>query len=340
MRLVLLLAVLVPAVAAQPCDGPARLADDAPELARLAGGDAAALASLHAYVCAFARADAATLDHVVSLRDSVILHLGRRVEAAAYDEGDPPPLRAGRSLYDDAADLGLRLVSVEGFDVGLAPAPLPQRLRSQASAALGLYLDALAAIGDTQGGEYPYLDLGAELDVIRLGEALRERFPASPYVAATQGAFGQAVLDLAGLHPVRGGDGQWLAGPVSNSFWPFAGDRAALAWFVRDARGSRYYAPLAAILADPPESTTDGAVDLLVVARRPTWDGARAHALELLDAGIDVVGPVSLGERDVAVLYRYFPAGDARLDAAEARAVAHGLDVERVRVDVADLWGF
>lgn len=346
MRFVLLVFALVvaPGLHAQPCDGAAQLADAAPVFAEITAGVPATRAILEAYACALVDLDSeARLRAVLVERDTVIARVGPLIEGwqERVEAGSGDASGVYEALDTQSQALAVRVVGAEGFLFGLTYAAFAPSVRTLASPALTLHLDALVAEGGTVGGEYPYGSLDAEVDLIVAAEALRARFPASPYVSTGQPAFGRALLDLASLHPVAGLDNldTWFAGVATNEFYPWAGDREALVRFVAEATDSRYHAPLAAILADPPESAAEGEIEVLIVARETTREAAEARALEWLDGSVDVVG-VLAGDASAAVVYRYAPTGDARLDAWALRARAQGLAPERVRVDVAELWGF
>lgn len=347
MRHALLLAValvVTPAAAAQACDGAARLAETAPTVRAIAARDASAADWLDRYACALAEATSPeSLAVVVTLRDSVVAHVGPLVEPW-FDESGATAAEDWRMSFDamfaETEGLALRPIQSEGVLFGLTTAAFAPELRALAPPDLGLHIDALTAVGGTMGGEYPFASLDAEVDLIRASEALRARFPASPYVAATQEAFGRALLDLASLHPVAGDEFEaiWYAAVATTDPYPWEGDREALERFVAEAAESRYHAPLARILADPPLAASEGELTVLVAARSFSLESAQALALAWLDSGVDVVGVLPLRDR-LAVVYRYAPSGDARLAAFERSARELGLTVDRVEIDVAELWG-
>lgn len=339
-RLLLPLATLALALtgtaSAQDCS-PSVAEQRAPILLQIAGDDPAAAEAVRAYVCAY-RADAlntsADLFRAIALRDTLVSRLDLRVEGWFFsDEGER--YDAAEALYAEAEALALRPVQAEGMIFGLTVGPLMDGVATVlAPADLIHYLDFADAEGEGAGSEYPFSWLDPEVRMILAGEALRRDFPASPYVGATQAAFAEALLTLASLHTVRieGWDEpQWFAGVGTSEFYPWAAEREALQAFVDGAgeHGSRYAAPFAALLANPSEA--DGG-PLAVVALAGEWgshEDAAARTLAHLDAGQDVAGPLLIGD-GWRVVYRYFPAGDARAGAALDAAEAAGLAVELV----------
>ncbi|OZC02231.1 hypothetical protein [Rubricoccus marinus] len=311
-----------------------RAPERAPLLSEIASGDDEAEMFLHLYLCAYAPEALATpgdLVRVVTFRDSLVARLSPRMETwffapegERYDDAE--------ALYAETAALGLIPVQAEGMIFGLTQGRFAdEALLRLAPPDLALYLTFVAAEGEGAGGEYPFGDLDAEAQMIVAGEQLRAEYPSSPYVGATQEAFGRALLTLASLHPVamEGMDEpQWMAGVATTEFFPWMASREPLAAFVRDARASRYQKPLAAILADPPDAGVEGGMDVLVLGGPlNAREHAEARALAHLDSGIDVVGPLLLDDAWY-VVYRYYPQGDNRINTAYERAVEMGLELE------------
>lgn len=351
--LILVLSASVPTALAQApartmalpsaCEANVHLCTVAPTYAAALAADAGTRDLLAAYACQMRPEAIRTMDDLLAAavaRDTVIARVAPVLEAwhSATEHADLSAVF--KALFEESDALALRVVQAEGMVTGLAYGGFsPHVLARTASPDLRLALHLRDLEGQTMGGEYPFMSLDAEVDLVVAAERLRADYPASPFLPWSQEVFGQALTTLASLHPARGIEtDQWFALPTTNDYWPWAADRAALERFVLEATDSRYHASLAAILADPPESAVAGDLELLVVAREASWEAAHARTLAWLDRGVDVVGPVWLGEGDLAVLYRYFPVGDARLGDAAVRAETHGLAVERVRVSVADLW--
>lgn len=347
MRLVLALGLLASAFSARAqtpdCpDGMLRVA--APTYHAVVEHEISARAHLEAYLCAL-QPDALTttsdLLRLLALRDSVIETVGPLLETWDMEAGGADWQTTFEAFFSEAEAIGLSPVQAEGFVFGLTHAPLPDGIvTALAPPDLALAIDLLDLEGRTQGSEYPFADLDAEVDLVLTAETLRARYPASAYLSPSQEAFGEALLTLASLHPVDGYEEQWFAGVAMSEFYPWAGDREALQRFVREGSASRYHAPLSAILANPPLAALESDLELLVAARAGSREEAVARALAWLDEGVDVVGPLWLGADDWGVIYRYYPVGDARLDAAEASALDLGLDVERVRRTRDELGGY
>ena len=345
--LLVLLASALPAFAQAPACPDGLLDELAPTYHEVVAEDISARAHLDAYLCALqpdALNTTADLLRLLALRDSVIETVGPVLEVWHAETETPDWQVTFEALYSEAEAMALQPVQAEGMIFGLTYGPLPDGVQTVlAPGDLSLAIDLMTVEGQTAGGEYPFSDLAAEVDIVLIGEELRSRYPASPYLYDSQEAFGEALLTLASLHPVSDESelDTWYAGVATAEFYPWAGDREALEQFVETGVESRYHAPLSAILASPPVAVSEGDLELLVAARAESREEAAARSLAWLDEGVDVVGPLWLGEGDDwAVVYRYFPAGDSRLDAAEARADAHGLGLERVRISAATLVGY
>lgn len=305
----------------------------APILSQIASGDGDAQDTLHAYLCAYtpeALDSTPALLAALALRDSVVSQLGSRVETWFFADEDRGYEQA-EALYTEAAALALQPISAEGMLFDLAPAPMMDGvLTTLGTPDIRAYVDFMDARGASLGGEYPYMGLDPQIQMILAGERLRSEYPSSPYVAKTQEAFSEAILTLASLHPVHmeGIDGQWLVGVATTEFYPWAADSDALAEVARVASTSRYAKPLAAILANPPIATSEGPMSVVVVSDAyASREDAAARALAFLDRGIDVVGPMVIDD-GWYVVYRYYPADERSADVAFDRAGAMGLSPE------------
>ncbi|GAB5536235.1 MAG: hypothetical protein Rubg2KO_24840 [Rubricoccaceae bacterium] len=348
MRFALVLALIVSALPAQSqssdCPDGLLLAA-APTYHAVVENDISARAHVDAYLCALqpdALNTTADLLRLLALRDSVIENVGPLLEMWDMESNGADWQTSFEALFSEAEAIGLSPIQAEGMIFGLTRAPLPDGIVTVlAPPDLALAIDLQDIEGRTMGSEYPFSDLDAEVDLVLMGEEMRRRYPASPYLSQSQEAFSQALLTLASLHPVEGTEmNVWFAGVAMSEFYPWAGDQKALRRFVDEGTASRYHAPLSAILASPPVVSLESDVELLVAARAGSREEASARALAWLDEGIDVVGPLWLGADDWAVIYRYYPAGDARLDAAETQAETHGISVERVRRTRDELGGY
>ncbi|MEO0560263.1 MAG: hypothetical protein AAF170_19015 [Bacteroidota bacterium] len=348
MRFVLALGLIASsfAASAQTPDCPdGVLLAEAPTYHAVVENNISARAHFEAYLCALQPDQLNTtsdLLRLLALRDSVIENVGPLLETWNMESNGADWQTNFDAFFEEAEAIGLSPVQAEGMIFGLTRAPLPDGIvTTLAPPDLALAIDLMDIQGRTEGSEYPFADLDAEVDLILTAETLRDLYPASPYVVQSQEAFGEALLTLASLHPVEGYEEQWFAGVAMSEFYPWAGDEQALRRFVNESSDSSWYhAPLSAILANPPVASLERDLELLVAARAGSREEAAARALAWLDEGVDVVGPLWLGADDWGVIYRYYPVGDARLDAAEARAEAHGLSVERVRRTRDELGGY
>ena len=338
MRLVPLLFVALAALPAQAQTCPPA-GERVPLLREVAGDDGLAVQALDAYACAYT-ADrlnsTADLLRVLALRDTVLARLNPRVEEWFFAD-EAQRYEQMEAFDQETESLALVPVTAEGMLFGLARGPLMDGVATTlAPPDLVLYLDFVDAEGETQGGEYPFFRMDARVRMVLTGERLRREFPASPFVARTQEAYAEALLTLASLHPVTMPEMDtptWFAGVGTSEFYPWASDDDALAAFVTEAEaeGSRYHAPFSALLARPPEAASETPLDVIVLGGE--WESredASARALAHLDSGQDVAGPMLIGDT-WHVVYRYFPAGDARVQAAENRAEEVGLGPRTMR---------
>lgn len=347
MRFVVVLGLLASAfvASAQTSDCPdGMLLADAPTYYAVVENDIAARAHFEAYLCALqpeALNTTSDLLRLLALRDSVVENVGPLLEMWDMEADGADWQTTFEAFFAEAEAIGLSPIQAEGMIFGLTWAPLPEGLvTTLAPPDLALAIDLMDMEGRTQGSEYPFADLNAEVDLVLTAEQLRARYPASPYVFQSQEAFGEALLTLASLHPVDGYEEQWFAGVAMSEFYPWAGDREALQRFMDEGTSSRYHGVLSSVFANPPVAALESDLELLVAARAGSREEAVARALAWLDEGIDVVGPLWLGADDWGVIYRYYPVGDARLEAAEASAEDHGIKVERVRRTRDELGGY
>lgn len=331
MRLALLALLLTSAASSQaPCADPEA---ETPQVVRFLASDAEAMESLVAYLCRLRDLNAThdLLDAVI-LRDTVAVRLDRWLDAFAMDPAMEWGSEEQQALFAELERLALQPLTAEGFVTGTVPGAFPPDVMdAHAPEDLALYLAFREAEGASFSGEYPYLDLSPQIEMIRLGERLRALAPASPYVAATQEAFLQALATLTSLHAVAegGSEATWLTGVGTSEFWPFAADGGALARIVEEQPASRYAPVFARILASPPALDPTLETAFVVVAETPDVTSAQARYAAFVDAGVDVVGWLPPVERDgpYAIVYRYYPTGfDPRVDRAIDALDAMGIE--------------
>ena len=364
MRALFLLVLLASGAAAQEasCDGDALLLERAPTLHQMLRdpawvevilsspveeyqGDVREAASLMGeYACHYVGAVAPDDNDpylLLFVREQLVALLSEPVgiwsaalewESFAGTEG--PAMRA--AFASEVEALGFRPVYAEGTLVALSYGAMEFGADRGVAHDLALYVDVQEALGRLTPSDLDVGDLRAEADVLGRAEQLLTRYPSSAFGERVRPPFARALSLLASLHPVAGAE-TWQVGVGGANGLPFGGDRQALVYFLTTYPESKYVAVFERLLAFPPLAIPQGDLDVIVVGSSGSSEGATALSQSMLDAGIDVVGPVQLVSQEWGVAFRYYPADDPRLVEAEARARDLGLTPSRERVDAGRL---
>ena len=94
-------------------------------------------------------------------------------------------------IWDDVETelniLGFQSIYAEGMFIGLAIFPILQKeINNYGTEEFQLYIKIIETNANTYGGEYPYMSLTAQADVIKLGELMLKNYKKSNYYKKVQ----------------------------------------------------------------------------------------------------------------------------------------------------------
>ena len=274
------------------------------------------------------------LTEVFALRDSVLAHLDPRVEEHFAEEVDYSALER---FVDEARSVGLEPISAEGMLFGVGAGNLlPEKVAALATEDFRLYTRFQTAKALSMSGEYPFLDLEPQRQMILFGEELVYSHQESTFIASVQTDFEGALRLFMSLHRAEGE--QWCVGPATNDFYPWASGDAAHQAFAFENETSRFHKAVQDLLRLPSDASAEQ-LDVVVAATSLGESETDRMILENLERGI-AMQRLSLRIEDgptSAAVYRYFPAGDPRVQQAVSDAQGVGLEVQVFALGRADV---
>lgn len=275
------------------------------------------------YKLALSTPDAITeevqIEAIFSMRDSLMELIQYDVLEGSYYgelEGD---MERQEKLRLELDTIGIHAVYAEGMYAGLAEGDmLVEKVSAIASPAYQAYLSFKLAYGESLGGEYPYMSLDAQMEVIKLGEKLQTEFPNAKYTPLIKESYETAVLVMTDLHAVLNTDSTaqgWITSMgVTTDMFPGATELEFYQKFVKEYSATKISKVTASILKNPSalfqlQAETD-TLYLMTTDWKSTPTQARETIISHLLAGEDIphYAEVKTAEgKKYAVIYRYYP---------------------------------
>lgn len=235
--------------------------------------------------------------------------------------------KQGRDLQAELQKIGMQCVYSEGYYVTLsANELLPQELKRLGSEVLRLYMDFVNAQGNASNGEYPYLDLSGEGDMIAIGEVMMQKYPEHEYTKTIIPDFYAALNTFTDVHIIKGvveGDVVCVVGGLATEPYPTMTVLEQHKAFLQKYPQSRYASIVEKMLANPSQinGTSDTWNDLYLVVLRwmepsndediVSCDEADMYKnREFLDKNIDVLHTIQVDKNEettCAIVYRFYP---------------------------------
>ncbi len=205
--------------------------------------------------------------------------------------------------------IGIHIVTAEGMYVGLERAPLlSYALENLATEDFKLSQQIKNAYGMTIGGEYPFLDLEWNDDVILAGEQLLSKFPASDYTSEVLGYFENALTPFVDLHKVISEDGSesFIVGGFEVESWPGLTDTAYHHQFLRSYPKSVFAPMISRIINNPSQMKADA--NLIYIVKVPYLEKEITWFNYFLN-GIDIAHKLYIDENmpeNPTLAYRFY----------------------------------
>ena len=139
--------------------------------------------------------------------------------------------------------LGFQSVYAEGMFIGLAIFPILQKeIKTYGTEEFQLYIKIIESNANTFGGEYPYMSLDAQAEVLKLGEIMLKKYKKSSYYAKVQPLIFDALYTYTDYHEVIGDEyKQFCISGFSIEYWPTATDIAFHDNFIKNNSNSMFH---------------------------------------------------------------------------------------------------
>lgn len=198
-------------------------------------------------------------------------------------------------------EIGFLPFYAEGMFSGLTNSPILQaQIKEFGTPEFQLMTDFENANGKSMGGEYPYLDLTANIEMVLIGEKMSKEFGETPEYKKIEQTYRYALKTLTDLHCLVQTDDtrEYILHDISRDFWPNATDVSFMEQFVKKHKTSRFAPAIKKILVNvselqASEDLEKGEVYLIAVESFKTEEEAENKVFELLNKSIDVPHVIS-----------------------------------------------
>ena len=252
-----------------------------------------------------------------SILPALTEHLLKPMEGELFYE-------VGEQLEKELNHIGLTTVVAEGMFLDLAQYPMLQKeVDAYASEPYKLYQQFNDAHAASVGGEYTFLDLRPEQQMILIGERMRKDFPDHEYTKQIEGDFRFALRTMTDVHKLlESTGGSLIYGNLNVDFYPFATENENYTTFIKNHADSQYHGVVQDIYESVSEIQTNKGgsyADLYLVvidwlANSDDEDAPPCHhavqeVYQYLDKGIAIPHALPLkkdGKTMCALTYRFY----------------------------------
>jgi len=210
---------------------------------------------------------------------------------------------------------GFQGVYAEGMFQMLEIAPiLEKEIEQYCSEKFKLRIKFLNAYASSLGSEYPFDSMGDEMEVVKIGEEIMNKYPNSKLFNEIKEKYMWEVLNFTDFHTVTNPDGEYInyiVGGLDTEFYPTGSDRSNFENFVKSLPSSRYTPVIKKLLENTSDvSPKEGAmVYLVTVEVVDDYLKADEKIFNLLNMGIDIPHNIIIRDGDEiqsAVVYRFY----------------------------------
>lgn len=213
--------------------------------------------------------------------------------------------------------IGLTSIIAEGMFAGLAGGPvLNEVVNRVASEPYRLLIRLTDAYAESNGGEYTYMNLGAEMKAIELGEMFLTQYPDSKYVDAAKQILSQALFPLTDWHVILSTDPIatdktdyhpfCIVGDLSTEAYPNWTDIRQPKEFIETYPLSIFHDVVARIVNEPSEILAGKPIHVVVTDEFSEERLAQKAILSYFLKGLDVPHLINLAGNSYIVAYRFF----------------------------------
>lgn len=249
---------------------------------------------------------------------------------------------AGAKLDEELKKLGMQAIYSEGMYLDLGPSEmLTDEMEKYATEVFRWYMDFQSAKTTSMMGEYPFLNLDGEGEMVAVGEKMQEKYPDHELTQKIEEDFRMALKPLTDVHAIKSEfDKSYMVNDLATEFYPNATNIDALKKFTQDFPNSKYSKVVSNIIANMSEMEPkqNGWKDLYLAV--VSWEdlaeqsfsnpedstqvtsmtciNAEKKAIDFLKKGIAIPHTLRLenkGEDKCALVYRFY-ADKAKAEAA------------------------
>ncbi|MEO1417593.1 MAG: hypothetical protein AAFW00_20080 [Bacteroidota bacterium] len=220
--------------------------------------------------------------------------------------------------------LGFRMNFAEGQFIGLSSFPILEEVaESVGSQALKLKIQFDGAKGETQNGEYPYLNMKPHIQMVQIGEEARQIKP-NPYWDEMKKDFEGALTSLTDVHlvhqPTNRQAQELIIGGTHRESYPYATESEGRQSFAQST--SSYSQVVARIMENPSEISSEPEnIYVIVTEWKDEQDLAQQRVIYHLNRGVDIPHTLKIRRGDgtdrYAVAYRFYESEDLAAQAFE-----------------------
>lgn len=279
----------------------------------------------------------------------ILALLGKRdslINMLQYDVLEPfyynqlPTMENSEQLKEDIRlelqQLGLKPIQAEGNYDGLAESPiLTERIAAVASEPMKLYLKFQQQYANSLGAEYTYHDLAPEMEIVKIGEALRAKYPNNPLVERTNGAYEEAIIALTDFHLVGMNPSGTIVGGFGDDPYPNESDLSNQKSFIENYPDLALAASVEKLIQNPSHIDRELGDTLHILSMQSFNEAsaARGKMLDRINAGIDAPHVLeAMGKQGNQHLWVYrFYSQSSKADSAFSKAQGEYPDLARIK---------
>lgn len=256
---------------------------------------------------------------IFQMRDSLIIKLYPVIEQYYWVQVENDKYAEFENLEKELLEIGMTTVYAEGMVVGLVSSPiLEKQIDEYGSDPFKLYCKFMYAYSNSQGGEYPFIDLSSQMQMVDLGEKLSQNYPDSKYNKMIETDYHLAVQTLTDFHKVTDLEQdftQYIIEGMNVDYWPYGTDLENFTRFVQDYPNTKLTKVVKEILKNTSEiyyeyeGEGNDPIYLITIEELNDYLDAQDKVLDYVLNGVDIPHIIIIehgSEYSYAVVYRFY----------------------------------
>jgi hypothetical protein len=218
------------------------------------------------------------------------------------NRGDP----SWPAIEKELGVLGIRAVISEDYVAGFSDGPFLEDLIARtASESCRLFIQMKNVRTESFNGEYIFMDLGADMKMVEIGEQFLRSFADSKFMNQMKDMLYEALVPLTDVHEASS---LYIVGDLSREVYPGWTDIANHRSFIEKYPRSRFHDVVARIIDSMSSIAAKGPIYAVVTDNCASEEEARQLVLSYLLRGIDIPHILKTPEKALerCVAYRFF----------------------------------